>query len=76
MTYDLNCSYSDAVCSVKLNPLAATAEVYFWSGGPYSYRKVSRRAMIKAIAEDFLRGGLVSPGKWVNRVLLDEAVAA
>ena len=74
MTYSLNTSYSDAVCSVKLNPLAATAEVYFWSGGPYNFRKVSRRAMAKAIAEDLVRGGLLSPGKWVNRVLLNEAV--
>lgn len=74
MTYNLNCQYSDAVCSVKLNPFTATAEVYFWSGGPYTFRKVSRRAIAKAIAEDFARGGLLSPGKWVNRNLLDEAV--
>lgn len=76
MTYSLNTSYSDAVCSVKLNPFAATAEIYFWSGGPYNFRKVSRRAMVKAIAEDFVRGGLVSPGQWVNRVLLREATEA
>ena len=74
MTYSLNTSYSDAVCSVKLNPFAATAEVYFWSGGPYNFRKVSRRAILKAVAEDLLQGGLASAGKWVNRNLLDVAV--
>ena len=74
MTYSLDTRYSDAVCSVKLNPFAATAEVYFWNGGPYNFRKVSRRAIVKAMAEDFLLRGLASPGKWVNRNLLDEAV--
>ena len=73
MTYSLNCQYSDAVCDVRLNPLKATASVWFWSGGEYRFTKVSRRAMVKAIAEDFVRGGLLSPGQWVNRVLLNEA---
>ena len=74
MTYSLNTSYSDAVCDVRLNPIAGTAQVWFWSGGPYNFRKVSRRAIVKAVAEDFLLRGLASPGKWVNRNLLDEAV--
>ena len=69
MTYDLNCSYSDACCQVTLNPFRGTATVWHWSGGPYTYRKVSRRALCKAIAEDFVMGGLVSPGQWVNRTL-------
>ena len=73
MTYSLNTSYSDAVCDVRLNPFKATASVWFWSGGEYRFTKVSRRAMVKAIAEDFVMRGLVSPGKWVNRVLLNEA---
>ena len=76
MTYSLNTRYSDAVCDVRLRPFAGTAQVWFWSGGPYNFRKVSRRAMVKAIAEDFLRGGLASPGQWVNRVLLNEATEA
>ena len=71
MTYSLNCQYSDACCDVRLNPIAGTAQVWFWSGGPYNFRKVSRREMVKAIAEDFVRGGLLSPGKWVNEKLLD-----
>jgi hypothetical protein len=68
--YALNTSYSDAACSVEVNPLRGTATVWFWQGGPYTYRKVSRRALCKAIAEDFVMGGLPSVGQWVNRTLL------
>ena len=70
MTYSLNCQYSDAVCQVTLDPIAATAKVWFWSGGPYRFTKVSRRAILKAIAEDAVFKGLKSPGQFVNKVLM------
>ena len=70
MAYSLNTGYSTACCEVKLNPLSGKASVYFWTGSKYSYRKVSRRAMVKAIAVDFCTGGLPSVGKWVNETLL------
>lgn len=76
MTYNLNCQYSDACCDVRLSPLTGKASVWFWSGGEYRFAKVSRRAIVKAIATDFFTGGLPSVGRWVNRNLLDEAVAA
>jgi len=69
MTYDLNCSNSDACCQVTLNPLRGTATVWHWSSGPYTYRNVSRRALLKAAAEDCVMGGLPSVGQWVNRTL-------
>ena len=68
--YQLNTSYSDAACSVLLNPFTAKAKVYFSSGGEYTFRKVSRRAIAKAIATDVFTGGLPSVGQWVNRNLL------
>jgi hypothetical protein len=70
MTYSLNTRFSDAACVVELNPIKAKAKVWFWSGGPYTFRKVSRRAMAKAIVVDFCTGGLPSVGQWVNRNLL------
>lgn len=73
-SYALNTSYSDACCDVRLNPIAGTAQVWFWCGGPYNFRKVSRRAMVKAIAQDLLLGGVPSVGRWVHRNLLNEAV--
>ena len=70
MTYDLNCSYSDACCQVTLDPFRGTATVWFWTGGEYKYACVSRRAIVKAIAEDVVLGGVTSVGQWVNKNLL------
>jgi hypothetical protein len=64
--YALNTSYSDAACEVTLNPFAGTAKVWFWQGGPYTYRNVSRRAIAKAIAVDYFTGGLPSVGQWLH----------
>jgi|LauGreDrversion4_2_1035121.scaffolds.fasta_scaffold18311_15 hypothetical protein len=66
MTYSLNTANSEAACSVRINPLTATARVWFWSGGEYIYRNLSRRSIAKAIATDLLRGHLPSVGAWVN----------
>jgi hypothetical protein len=68
--YALNTDYSDACCSVQVNPFTATAKVWFWTGGEYTFRKVSRRAIAKAIAVDYFTGGLPSVGQWVNKALL------
>ena len=70
MTYSLNTRFSDACCVVELSPIRGKAKVWFWSGGAYEFRKVSRRAIIKAIAKDALQGGLPSVGQWVNQNLL------
>jgi hypothetical protein len=68
--YALNTTYSDACCSVKVNPFTGKAKVWFWTGGEYVFSKVSRRALLKAAAVDFCTGGLPSVGQWVNRNLL------
>lgn len=70
MTYSLNTQGSDAACVVNLNPFNATATVWFWTGGPYTFTKVSRRVLVKAIATDLLTGSLPSVGQWVNKALL------
>ena len=64
--FSLNTFYSDAACEVTLNPFAGTAKVWFWQGGPYTYRNVSRRAIAKAIAVDYFTGGLPSVGQWLH----------
>jgi hypothetical protein len=64
--FSLNTSYSDAACEVTLNPFAGTAKVWFWQGGPYTYKRVSRRAIAKAIAVDYFTGGLPSVGQWIH----------
>jgi hypothetical protein len=66
LSYSLNTAGSDAACVVKVNPLRATAEVWFWQGGGYRYQGLSRRSIAKAIATDLLRGHLPSVGAWVN----------
>jgi hypothetical protein len=70
MTYSLNTEYSEACCVVELSPIRGKATVWFWGGGAYEFRKVSRRALLKAAAVDFFTGGLPSVGQWVNRELL------
>ena len=67
--FALNTANSDAACSVKLNPLTATAEVWFWAGGPYTYRNVSRLAIVEAIAENALFGNVGSVGRWIHENL-------
>ena len=68
--FSLNTEFSDAVCSLKVNPFTATAKVYFWHGPEYTFRKVSRRAIAKAVAQDVFTGGVPSVGQWVNQNLL------
>jgi hypothetical protein len=63
--FQLNTQGSDAACEVTLNPFTGTAKVWYWSGGPYTYKRVSRRAIAKAIVEDALLG-LPSVGGWIH----------
>jgi len=67
--FSLNTTNSDAACSVKLNPFTGTAEVWFWSGGPYVYHNVSRLAIVEAIAESLMFGNVGSVGEWIHEHL-------
>jgi hypothetical protein len=64
--FQLNTEYSEAACEVTLNPFTGTAKVWYWSGGPYTYKRVSRRAIAKAIVTDVVTGGLSSVGGWIH----------
>jgi hypothetical protein len=68
--FSLNTIGSTAASEVSVNPFTATAKVTFANlYGPYTYKNVSRRAIIKAVANEIFKGGQPSVGEWVNTTL-------
>jgi|LauGreDrversion4_2_1035121.scaffolds.fasta_scaffold343431_3 hypothetical protein len=69
--FALNTLGSFCARKVVVNPLSGTAQVQFrGSEVTYQFKKVSRRALAKAVAVDLLAGGQPSLGEWVNKTLL------
>ena len=60
---------STACDSIHVDAIAGTASVLYKDGSLYSYKNVSRRAIIKFIMDDAR-----SMGKFVNNVLTDKRV--
>ena len=61
---------STACDSILVDAIAGTASVLYKDGSLYSYKNVSRRAIVKFITDDAR-----SLGKFVNNVLLTDRVS-
>ena len=69
--FSLNTFHSTAVDTLSVNPFTGTVKVTFWNTWTnYTFTKVSRRAILKAILKDAIQGELVGAGGWVNKQLL------
>jgi hypothetical protein len=64
--FALNTTGSHCASEVRVNPFTGTAKVTFRTGhGPYTFRKVSRRQLAKAVLLEAV-GGVPSVGSFIN----------